>query len=144
MFTYLAILLTPEVRHDAGGQMRGQNQPVAVTHTFAGLAVSDYTAAYDWYARLFGRPADRFPHEHEAVWQVSPTASIYLVQDRERAGCGLVTLALDDLDAHERRLSAGGLALTEQSGGAAPRRLMLKDADGNSLTFFHDPSRSSG
>jgi catechol 2,3-dioxygenase-like lactoylglutathione lyase family enzyme len=117
-----------------------QNPPMTVTHAFAGLPVSDYTAAYDWYTHLLGRPADMFPHEHEAVWRLTPTASIYVVQDNLRAGSGLVTLALDDLDAHEKRLTADGLALTEQSGGASPRRLVIKDADGNSLTFFDDPS----
>jgi hypothetical protein len=120
-----------------------QNQAVAVTHTFAGLPVSDYTAAYEWYVRLVGRPADMFPHEREAVWRLTPTASIYVVQDGERAGKALVTLALDDLDAHERRLNADGLALTEHSGGGSPRRLVINDADGNSLTFFHDPSQSA-
>jgi hypothetical protein len=39
-------------------------------------------------------------------------------------------------------LTADGLTLTEQSGGASPRRLVIKDADGNSLTFFHDPCQS--
>jgi catechol 2,3-dioxygenase-like lactoylglutathione lyase family enzyme len=119
-----------------------QNQAVAVTHTFAGLPVSDYAAAYDWYVRLLGRPADMFPHEREAVWRLTPASSIYVVQDSQRAGSGLVTLALDDLDAHEKRLTADGLDLTEQSGSASPRRLVIKDADGNSLTFFHDPSQS--
>jgi glyoxylase I family protein len=114
---------------------------VAVTHTFAGLPVSDYAAVYDWYVRLLGRPADMFPHEREAVWRLTPSASIYVVQDGERAGSGLVTLALDDLDAHERRLSAAGLTLTEESGAASPRRLTITDADGNRLVFFHDPAQ---
>jgi catechol 2,3-dioxygenase-like lactoylglutathione lyase family enzyme len=121
-----------------------QNQAVAVTHTFAGLPVSDYAAAYEWYVRLLGRPADMFPHEREAVWRLTPTSSIYVVQDSERAGSGLVALALDDLDANEARLTADGLALTDQSTGASPRRLVIKDADGNSVTFFHDPSESGG
>ena len=121
-----------------------QNQAVAVTHTFAGLPVSDFVAAYEWYPRLLGRPADMFPHEREAVWQLTPTSSIYVVQDSVSAGSGLVTLALDDLDANEERLTADGLALTEQSGGASPRRLVVKDVDGNSVRFFHDPSQSDG
>jgi hypothetical protein len=121
-----------------------QNQAVAVMHTFAGLPVYDFGAAYDWYVRLLGRPADMFPHEQEAVWRLTPTSSMYVVQDKERAGSGLLTLALNDLDAHEKRLLGDGLALTEQSGGASPRRLVIKDADGNSLTFFLDPSQSGG
>jgi catechol 2,3-dioxygenase-like lactoylglutathione lyase family enzyme len=115
---------------------------VAVTHTFAGLAVASYAAAYDWYSRLLGRPADMFPHDREAVWRLTPNGSIYLVEDPERAGTGIVTLALDDLDAQEKRLRDGGLTFTEQSDGVAPRRLVVRDVDGNRLTFFQDPGQS--
>jgi catechol 2,3-dioxygenase-like lactoylglutathione lyase family enzyme len=113
---------------------------MVVTHTFAGLPVSDYASAYDWYVRLLGRGADMFPHERECVWRVTPTSSICVVQDRERAGSALVTLALDDLGAHERRLRGGGFTLTEEAGGSAPRRVSVSDADGNRLVFFEDPS----
>jgi catechol 2,3-dioxygenase-like lactoylglutathione lyase family enzyme len=115
---------------------------VTVTHTFAGLAVANYTAAYDWYVRLLGRPADMFPHDREAVWRLTPNGSIYLVEDPQRAGTGLVTLALEDLAAYQRRLRDGALPFTEQTDGAAPRRLVVRDADGNTLTFFQDPDRS--
>lgn len=54
-----------------------------------------------------------FPHEQEAL---TPNASVYVVQDRERAGDGRVTLAVTDLDAHEKRLSAPGLAFRAQAG----------------------------
>lgn len=116
---------------------------MAVTHTFAGLAVASYAAAYDWYSRLLGRPADMFPHDREAVWRLTPSGSIYVVEDTERAGTGIVTLALDDLDAHEKRLRDSGLTFTEQAHRATPRRLVVRDLDGNMLTFFQD-SGSSG
>ena len=115
---------------------------MAITHTFTGLPVSDYATAYDWYVRLLGRPADMFPHDREAVWHLTPVSSIYVVEDRERAGRGLVTLALDDLDALERRLAADGLAASEEVGADSPRRLVVEDEDGNRLSFFHDPSHS--
>jgi catechol 2,3-dioxygenase-like lactoylglutathione lyase family enzyme len=116
---------------------------VAIRHTFAGLAVADYAAAYEWYVRLLGRPADMVPHDEEAVWHLTRDASIYVVQDRARAGSGLVTIALSDLEAHERRLRGDGLTFTEQASGSSPRRLVVKDLDGNTLTFFQDPSQSS-
>ena len=115
---------------------------MGVTHTFAGLPVADYAASYDWYLRLFGRPADMFPHESEAVWRMTPNSSIYLVEDPARAGSGLVTLALDDLDAHERRLGERGVAYTERASDEAARRLVVKDIDGNTLAFFQDPALS--
>jgi catechol 2,3-dioxygenase-like lactoylglutathione lyase family enzyme len=107
---------------------------------FAGLPVADYAASYDWYVRLFGRAADMFPHDGEAVWRLAPSGSIYVVEDPARAGSGLVTLALDDLDAHEARLRAAGLGFTEQADGPAPRRLVVRDRDGNTLTFFQNPA----
>jgi catechol 2,3-dioxygenase-like lactoylglutathione lyase family enzyme len=121
-----------------------QNQPVAVTHTFAGLPVADYTAAYDWYVRLLGREADMLPHDRECVWHLTPTSSIYVVEDLERAGSALVTLALDDLDDHERRLREASLAFSDEATGSAPRRLIVSDLDGNRLAFFQDPSPTGG
>jgi hypothetical protein len=117
---------------------------VAVTHTFARLAVADYSAAYDWYLRLFGRPADMFPHDREAVWRLTPHCSVYVVEDTERAGNGLVTLALGDLDAFECRLRDVGLAFKEQVDDATPRRFKVTDLDGNILAFFQDPAESGG
>lgn len=112
-----------------------------VTHTFAGLAVAGYAAAYEWYVRMLGRPADMFPNDREAVWRLTPSGSIYVVEDPERAGASLLTLALDDLEAQAKRFREGGLTFTEQADGAAPRRLVIKDVDGNTLTFFQDPRR---
>ena len=65
---------------------------------------------------------------------------IYVAQDPERAGSALVTLALDDLDAHERRLRETGLTFVEEASKAAPRRLVVSDIDGNSIAFFQDPT----
>ena len=113
---------------------------MAVSFTFAGLAVADFAAAYDWYVRLFGREADMFPHEKESVWRLTPTSSVYVDEDRERAGNALVTLALRDLDAYERRLRAGGFTFTEEVDENAPRRLVVRDVDRNTLTFFQDPA----
>lgn len=117
---------------------------MAVTHTFAGLPVADYGTAYDWYVRLLGREADMFPHDTECVWHLTQTSSIYVAHDPERAGRALVTLALDDLDDHERRLREGGVAFSDEAGGLAPRRLIVSDPDGNRLAFFQDPSSPRG
>src|SRR6266545_4508415 len=69
-----------------------------MTHVFAGLAVCDYEAARAWYERLLGRPPDMLPKADGAVWQLSGTALIYVVADHERAGNGLLTVAVDNLD----------------------------------------------
>ena len=112
---------------------------MVVSFVFAGVAVADFAAAYEWYVRLLGRGADMFPHERESVWRLTPTGSIYVVEDRERAGSSLLTLALDDLDACERRLRDGEFSFSEETDGGAPRRLVVRDNDGNRLTFFQNP-----
>jgi catechol 2,3-dioxygenase-like lactoylglutathione lyase family enzyme len=113
---------------------------MAVTHAFTGLPVADYTSAYGWYVRLMGREADMFPHDRECVWRLTSTSSLYVAQDPERAGSALLTLALDDLDAHERRMRAAGFTFTVENSEVAPLRLVVADTDGNRLTFLQDPS----
>jgi catechol 2,3-dioxygenase-like lactoylglutathione lyase family enzyme len=113
-----------------------------LTYTFAGLPVTDYRAAYDWYVRLLGRAADMLPHDTEAVWRLTPSSAIYVVQDPGRAGSGLVTAALSDLDTFESRLCKAGLAFEEQVSGHSPRRLVVQDADGNTLALFADRARA--
>jgi catechol 2,3-dioxygenase-like lactoylglutathione lyase family enzyme len=115
-----------------------------ITYAFAGLPVSDYGAAYEWYVRLFGRAADMFPHETEAVWRLTPTSAVYVVEDRERAGSGLLTVAVESLAEQEMQLREAGVVFTELSAGDAPRRIAVEDGDGNTLTFFQDPAHSSG
>ena len=112
---------------------------VSITYSFAGIPVADYAGANEWYVRLFGREPDMVPHETEAVWRLSPRNAIYVVEDPERAGNGLLTLAVDDLDALRARLREAGLPFVEVAAGDAPRRLVVTDPDGNTLTYFEDP-----
>src|SRR3954453_9871061 len=84
-----------------------------VTHLFAGVAVTDFTTACDWYERLFDCPPSVFPTDDEALWRVAESASIYVTADPERAGRGLLTLAVDDLDARRADLARRGLAAEE-------------------------------
>jgi catechol 2,3-dioxygenase-like lactoylglutathione lyase family enzyme len=120
---------------------RSQNAAVEVTHTFGGVAVTDFAAAYQWFVRLFGRAADMFPHDGEAVWRLTTSASVYVVHDAERAGHSLLTLAVGDLDACASHLRENGFAYSEHSDGGAPLRLLVKDDDGNTIALFQDPAR---
>ncbi len=67
---------------------------------FAGLAVRDFAAARAWYEQLLGAPSF-LPHATEAVGTLAEARSVHNVQDPDRAGPGLVTLLVDDLDAQE-------------------------------------------
>jgi hypothetical protein len=87
---------------------------VEISHLFAGLPVSDYDRALAWYGELFDREPDMLPKEGEAVWRFGD-ASVYIVVDAERAGSGLLTIAVS---------------------GLPPDRRIVHDPDGNTVQLF--------
>jgi predicted enzyme related to lactoylglutathione lyase len=105
-----------------------------IVHLFAGVPVSDYASAYQWYERLFGRAPDMVPQEGESVWHVAANASIYVVADEARAGRALLTLAVGDLEEHLAQLAGRTIAAEIVPG--TPRRAVVSDPDGNRITFF--------
>jgi catechol 2,3-dioxygenase-like lactoylglutathione lyase family enzyme len=110
------------------------------THVFSGIAVADYARAVEWYTRLWGRPPDMVPHEAEVVWWLTSSASFYVVADRARAGKGLLTVILDDLDRLLAELAGRGL--TPESTEGLPdelRRAVFSDPEGNRVTFGQLP-----
>ena len=108
-------------------------------HLFAGLRVRDYQAARPWYEQLLGEPAF-FPHATEAVWTLAEHRSIYIVEHAAGAGNSVVTLFLDDLDAHLAAIATRGLEPDERltlSNGV--RKALYRDPDGNELGFGGAP-----
>jgi catechol 2,3-dioxygenase-like lactoylglutathione lyase family enzyme len=104
-------------------------------HLFAGLRVRDFQAARRWYERLLGEPTF-FPHETEAVWTLAEDRSVYIVEDADSAGNSVVTLFVDDLDAHVAAIAARGLEPDEKatySNGV--RKTIYRDPDGNEVGF---------
>jgi catechol 2,3-dioxygenase-like lactoylglutathione lyase family enzyme len=108
---------------------------VTVTFLFAGLPVADLDPALAWYERLLGRAPDMRPHAGEAVWQLTDSALVYVVTDPERAGHGLVTLIVDDLDAQLAELRARGLEPEAVEAVGAGRKALFADPEGNSVAF---------
>ena len=101
---------------------------------FAGLAVADYAAARPWYEAFFGRPPDLVPHDKESAWQVSAGGWVYVVGDAARAGGGLVTLLVDDLDAQVAALAARGIAAGPiETFGSGSRKALVSDPEGNEI-----------
>ena len=109
---------------------------------FAGLRVRDFAAALRWYERLLGEPAF-FPHATEAVWTLAEGRSVYVVEDAGRAGLGVVTVFVGDLDARVAQISARGLEPAERvtySNGV--RKALYRDPDGNEIGFGGAPAGS--
>jgi catechol 2,3-dioxygenase-like lactoylglutathione lyase family enzyme len=112
-----------------------REQTMTVSQLFAGTAVADYPASLDWYERLMGRPPDFFPHEREAVWQVTGAGWIYIVEDADRAGGGLLTFMVDDLAGDVAELAQRGI---ESEGIAwvvpgSTRSAWITDPEGNRI-----------
>ena len=102
-------------------------------HLFAGLRVRDFAAARAWYGRLLGEPTF-FPHATEAVWTLADDRSVYVVQAADGAGNGVVTIFVDELDAHVAEIAARGLEPDERetySNGV--RKVIYRDPDGNEV-----------
>ena len=104
-----------------------------ITHLFAATPVADLKASMRWYGRLFGRSADLIPNDREAAWQVREGAWICLVADEPRAGSGVDTLLVDNLDAFMRALAERGIEAPPLETSQAGRSMTLVDPDGNVL-----------
>ena len=106
-------------------------------HVFAGLVVTDIDDATGWYSRLFGRPPDIVPNDHEAMWQLAETANLYVLADPVRAGGGVAGVAVGDLDAALAGLAERGVAVgpTEAVGPFA-RKAEVVDPDGNTIALI--------
>lgn len=107
-----------------------------VSYVFAGLVVADRDRAAAWYARLIGRPADMWPNDAEAVWQLTGTASLYLLADPGRAGLGVATLVVPDLESAIAAAAADGVLTGEiEQIGTAGRKCVITDPDGNAVSI---------
>jgi catechol 2,3-dioxygenase-like lactoylglutathione lyase family enzyme len=102
---------------------------------FAGLRVRDLAAARPWYEQLLGEPAF-FPNDVEIVWALADSRHVYVEQDPARAGNGLVTVFVRDLDARLAAIAARGLEPDEQETYAnGVRKATFRDPDGNEVGF---------
>jgi catechol 2,3-dioxygenase-like lactoylglutathione lyase family enzyme len=108
---------------------------------FAGIAVSDYAAALQWYERLFGSPPAFIPDPTEAVWQLDEHRFVYIDDRPENAGHAILTVFLSDLDAFSAEAAARGLEPVDRETYAnGVRKLIYRDPDGNEIGFGGGPA----
>jgi len=109
---------------------------LAINVVFAGIPVADLDAAIDWYERLFGAPPDMAPNDTERTWRLTDQSWVYVVADPERAGNGLVTLMVDDLDARLTAIRERGIEVGEvEEINEKTRKAEIVDPDGNRIGF---------
>lgn len=109
---------------------------MTVAHLFAGIPVTDRDMAVSWYERLTGRPPDLIPNEQEAAWRLTETGWIFILVDPARAGTGLHTLLVENLDTCIAELAGRCIETGPvQILGTAARRAIVTDPDGNQLAL---------
>lgn len=107
---------------------------------FAGVYVSQFEPAKEWYVRLLGREPSFFPNDIEAVWEVAEQRSIYIRLQPEDAGHSVLMLFVDDLDEWVAGIATRGLdpaAIETYSNGV--RKVTYHDPDGNQIGFGGGP-----
>jgi hypothetical protein len=103
---------------------------------FAGIPVTVYAAALDWYERLFGSPPSFVPVETEAVWELAAHRFVFIEQRPEHAGHARHLVFVDDLDALVAQIAHRGLVPAKRetySNGV--RKVAYRDPDGNEFGF---------
>lgn len=104
---------------------------------FASVPVSDLDVARRWYERLFGRPPDIVPNQHEVMWCVVGSGWLYVIRDPERAGRTVVTVSVSDLDRFVEDLAGRGIPVGPvEAVGDAGRKAIAVDADGNAISLI--------
>ena len=103
---------------------------------FAGIPVTDYPAALDWYERLFGTPPAFHPNDVEAVWEVAEHRYIYIEHLPARAGHAKIMLFVPDYTTTLRALAERGLRPAEvETYDNGVSKAMFRDPDGNEVAF---------
>ena len=107
---------------------------------FAGIPVTDYPAALEFYERLFGAPPSFVPTDTEAVWELAEHRFVFIEQRPEHAGHARHLVFVDDLDAVVAQIAERGLAPAERETYAnGVRKAAYRDLDGNETRFGGAP-----
>jgi catechol 2,3-dioxygenase-like lactoylglutathione lyase family enzyme len=107
---------------------------------FAGIYVSDYPSARDWYIRLLDAEPSFHPTDTEAVWELAEGRWLYIQPSPEHAGHAVVTIFPDDLDAAVAAAAVHGIEPTEwERYPGDVRKAVFRDADGNQIGLAGGP-----
>lgn len=105
-----------------------------VEHVLAVIAVSDIEAGRSWYTKLFGREPDNNPMPNLIEWQVINGAWVQVTEDPQRAGNGMLNLAVSDIVEGARELREMAIETREIIDANKGVQLCpVTDPDGNQL-----------
>src|SRR5437588_13110853 len=81
---------------------------------FAGIPVTDYIVALEWFERVCVAPPSFLPNDVEAVWELAEHRFVFIEQRPDHAGHARHLVFVDDLDAVVARIVERGLVPAEQ------------------------------
>ncbi len=90
---------------------------MTITAALASMTVTDLDRAGAWYAALLGRGPDARPMDGLLEWHLPGGSGVQVWSEPDRAGRSGVTLAVDDLDAVARALTASRRAARRARAG---------------------------
>lgn len=112
---------------------------MTINTVLAVLIVKDAEVSRPWYEQAFGKAADNVPMPSCSEWQLGPDAWVQVLSDTGTPGASMLTIAVDDLDAHVAELSSRGITTTRlDSGNSKVQLSQAFDPDGNVITFAQD------
>ncbi|MEU5163129.1 VOC family protein [Streptomyces sp. NPDC020875] len=107
---------------------------------FAGIPVSVYPRALEWYERLLGTPPAFLPNDTEAVWELAEHRYLFIELRPGRAGGALHTVFVGDFDERVAAIAARGLEPDQRETYAnGVRKAVYRDPDGNEVSFGGAP-----
>ena len=110
---------------------------MSIKHVLAVVPVSDIDRSEQWYASLFGRPADNNPMPSLVECQVLPGAWVQVFSDPDRAGRGVLNFAVDDIENHLAEIGGRGIGSDEiVDASKGVRTSSVTDPDGNMIAFI--------
>ena len=111
-----------------------------VLDLFAGIPVTDYAAALQWYERFFGGPPSFLPNDAEAVWEAAEHRFACIVQDPGRAGNALLLSFVGDLGDRVAGIARRGIEpARRETYGNGVTKVTYRDADGNEVSLGGGP-----
>jgi glyoxylase I family protein len=105
-----------------------------VDYVLAVVAVRDIEVGRTWYSKLFGREPDNNPMSNLIEWQVTNGAWVQVTEDAQRAGNGMLNLAVSDIEEGARELCEMGIETGEIINANKGVRLCpITDPDSNKI-----------
>ena len=108
---------------------------------FAGIPVTDYERALDWYQRLLGSGPSFLPNATEAVWELAEHRYVYIEVRPDHAGHAMHTLFVDDLDLRVQGMADRGIEPAgRETYSNGVRKVTYRDPAGNEFGFAGGPA----